>query len=107
VTRATLLLTSTSASNAGFDVRRVADTTWTEGLITYATAPPVTAGLPLGASLPFALGATPSVDVTAAVAGNGPVGFALTTPSSTALSLASRDAGATGPRLVIETDGTD
>jgi hypothetical protein len=81
----------------------VADTSWGETTIDYATAPPVAAGGPLGSTGAFATGATVSVDVTGAVAGNGAVGFALTTASGTALSLASREAGATGPRLVIET----
>jgi hypothetical protein len=103
VKKATLVTTATSAHSAGFDVRRVADTTWSESLLSYANAPPIAAGLPLGSSLGFALGGAPSVDVTAAVAGNGPVGFALTTTSSTALSLASREAGATAPKLVVET----
>jgi hypothetical protein len=107
VTKATLGLSATSASSAGFDVRRVADTTWGEISIDYANAPALDTGPALGSSLGFATGGTPSVDVTPAVAGNGAVGFALTTPSSTALSLASREGGAaTAPKLVVQVSGS-
>jgi hypothetical protein len=105
VSRATLVFNATSASSRGFDVRSAADTTWGERLITFANAPPA-AATPLGASPPFATGDAPAVDVTAAVAGNGPVAFAVTTSSTTALSLASREAGTGAPRLVVET-GSD
>ena len=40
-----------------------------------------------------------------AVSGNGAYAFALTTTSATALSLASREAGANAPQLVITTTG--
>jgi len=41
--------------------------------------------------------------VTAYIAGNGTYNFGLTTPSSTAISFASREAGANAPQLIIET----
>jgi hypothetical protein len=104
VVKATLVTSPTSASTAGYDVRRVSDTTWGERTITYSNAPVFASGSPLGSSLGFAIGATPTVDVTPAVSGNGIVSFALTTPSSTALSVASREAGAaSAAQLVVQT----
>ena len=104
VVKATLVTSPTSASTAGYEVRRVSDTTWGERTITYSNAPALASGLPLGSSLPFAAGATPTVDVTPAISGNGLVSLALATPSFTALSVASREAGAaSAPQLVIQT----
>jgi hypothetical protein len=43
------------------------------------------------------------MDVTAYITGNGTYNLALTTPGSTAVSLASRQSGANAPQLVVET----
>jgi hypothetical protein len=51
----------------------------------------------------FGAGVWTTVDITSLVTGNGTYNFALTTTSGTAFSLASRDAGANAPQLVIET----
>jgi hypothetical protein len=48
-----------------------------------------------------------TIDVTSYITGNGVSNFALTTPSNTAISLASRESGANAPQLIIETsDGS-
>ena len=57
----------------------------------------------LGASGPFGAGVWISMDVTAYVTGNGTYNLALTTPGSTAVSLASRQSGANAPQLIVET----
>jgi hypothetical protein len=44
-----------------------------------------------------------SLDVTGYITGNGTYNLALTTPGSTAVSLASRESGANAPQLIIET----
>jgi hypothetical protein len=44
-----------------------------------------------------------SMDVTSYITGNGTYNLALTTPGSTAISLASRESGANAPQLVIQT----
>ena len=43
------------------------------------------------------------MDVTAYIAGNGIYNLALTTPGTTAVSLASRQSGANTPQLIVET----
>jgi chitodextrinase len=101
VTRATLRLYVTAKSTVGYDVRGVADTTWGESKVTYSNAPPASATVATSGG--YASGTWTSVDVTPLVAGNGPVSFAVTTPSTTALSIASRESGSTSPALVIET----
>lgn len=101
ILRATLRLYANSASSAGYTVSRVADNTWGELTINYNNAPAV--GTSIGISGPFNTGAWTSVDVTSYVTGNGTFSLALTTTSSTVISLASREAGANAPQLVIET----
>lgn len=103
VTKATLRVYANSSHNLGYDVfPLVAGATWTESGITYSNAPAL--GSPkAGSSGAFAVGTWTNVDVTALVAGNGTVQLAITTTSSTAMNLASRESGATAPQLVITT----
>jgi acid phosphatase type 7 len=102
VTRASLLLYSTSKSSIGYDVRSVDDNTWQESTISYANAPPPSSSS-VAASGPLTGGAWTTVDLTSLISGNGPVSIALTTVSNTQLSIASRESGTTAPLLVIET----
>ncbi len=104
VTRATLRVYANSSSSAGWDVHAVADTTWGERTITFNNAPPI--GSISGSSGPFPGGTWTSADVTSLVTGSGPLSMALTTSSGTQVSLASRESGATTPRLVVETSGS-
>jgi hypothetical protein len=101
VTRATLRIFANSASSQGCTASGVSDNTWSESTINYNNAPPP--GSALGSSGPFAAGVWISMDVTAYIVGNGTYNLALTTPGSTAVSLASRQSGANAPQLIIET----
>ena len=65
VTNAVLQLTATSRSTIGFDLREVADTSWSENAITYATAPPVASSV--GSSGPFASKQVLSLNVTQSI----------------------------------------
>src|SRR3954471_18384520 len=103
--RATLRLAPTSSINTGLQVARVADTSWGERTITSANAPPL--GASLGTTAAPKSGVPVSLDVTAAISGNGLVSLALASHDPTAEALASREAGAaTAPQLVIDTVDT-
>ena len=101
VTRATLRVFANSAASSGCAANIVSDNTWTETGLTYNNAP--TLGSALGSSGSFGTGVWISMDVTAYVTGNGTYNIAVTTPGSTAVSLASREAGANAPQLIVET----
>jgi chitodextrinase len=101
VTRALLRLRSSSSHAAGYRVSGVADTSWSEGSLTFAGAPAL-APAPVGSSGSLAAGGWSEVDVTPLVSGSGLVSMALTTTSTTALTLSSREAAAASrPQLVI------
>jgi glycoprotein endo-alpha-1,2-mannosidase len=100
VAKATLRIYPNSSQRTGVTASSVASTSWSETGITYANAPAI--GTRRGSSGAVAAGTWTSVDVTNAVRGSGLVSFALTTASTTAVSLASREA-ANKPQLVIET----
>jgi hypothetical protein len=101
VTRATLRIFANSASSQGGTASGVSDNTWSESTINYNNAPAL--GSTLGSSGSFGAGVWISMDVTAYVTGNGTYNLALTTPGSTAVSLASRQSAANAPQLIIET----
>src|SRR4051812_5973103 len=94
VVKATLRLTSSTASTVGYSVRAVSNSSWGETTISYNSAPPPSTTVS-GSSGPFAAGSSVSVDVTSLVAGNGPFSVALTTTDTSALNLSSREAGST------------
>jgi hypothetical protein len=102
VKSAVLKLTTTTASAAGFDVRRVASSSWTEGALEYSNEPAVsrTMGVRSGA---FAARRVLSLDVTASVAA-GFRSFALVNRgSATALSIGSSESkrAVARPKLVV------
>jgi hypothetical protein len=101
VTRATLRIYANSAASSGCVANIVSDNTWTETGLNYSNAPAL--GSALGSSGSFGAGAWISMDVTAYVTGDGTYSIAVTTPGSTAVSLASREAGSNAPQLIIET----
>jgi hypothetical protein len=101
VSRATLRILANSAASAGVVANSVSDNSWTESTLTYNNAPPV--GNALGSSGAVAAGVWISMDVTSYITGQGTYNLALTTPGSTAISLASRESGANAPQLVIQT----
>jgi hypothetical protein len=101
ITRATLRVFANSASSQGCSAHSVSNNTWTESTINFSNAPSV--GGALGSSGSSGAGVWISMDVTAYITGNGTYNLALTTPGSTAVSLASREAGANAPQLIVET----
>src|SRR6266852_5472792 len=103
VVKATLQLTSQAASAIGYDVRSVADNTWGETTITFQNAPPPSASV-VGSSGPLNSGQSVSVDLKSVVKGNGLISVALTTTSTTGITLSSREASASVvPQLVVQT----
>jgi cell division septation protein DedD len=101
VARATLLIYANSASNTGFTAHSVSDNSWFELIINYDNAPPM--GDALGSSGAFTAGTWVRIDVTPYITGNAAYSFGLTTPGTTAISLASSESGANAPQLIIET----
>jgi acid phosphatase type 7 len=101
ITRVTLRIFASSAAGSGCVANIVSNNTWTETSLTYNNAPPL--GSPLGSSGSFGAGVWITMDVTAYITGNGTYSIAVTTPGSTAVSLASREASANPPQLIIET----
>jgi len=101
VTQATLRVYANSSSSLGCSANSVNDNTWSEATLNYNNAPPV--GGALDSSGLFGANVWVDLDVTAYITGNGIYNLALTTSSSTALSLASREAGANAPQLIVET----
>jgi parallel beta-helix repeat protein len=92
-----LKLYAESGSNAGVEVHAVTDTTWGETTTTDSNAPAV--GALIGHTGPFTAGTWLSVNVSSAITGDGLVSFAVTTPSSTAIKLTSRE-GDNKPQLI-------
>ncbi len=101
VTRVRLRIFTNSSSSTGYEVRNVADNTWTEATINHTNAPAVDGVTATSGS--FGAGVWTTVDITSLVTGNGTYNMVLTTTSGTAFSLASREAGVNAPQLVIET----
>jgi hypothetical protein len=96
-----LRIFANSASTIGCNANSLYHNTWTESTINYGYAPAL--GGVIGSSTPFGIGVWITLDVTAYVNGNGTYNFGLTTPGSTAISFASREAGANAPQLIVET----
>jgi hypothetical protein len=105
VTAARLQLYAESGTQGGYAVREVVGGDWSEGEITYATAPPL--GRVLARSGSVTRDSWTSVDLTAFILGQGVVNLALTTDDRSAGLYASRETGMTAPQLVVETvEGT-
>jgi parallel beta-helix repeat protein len=100
ISRATLRVLASSASSIGHEVRGVSDNTWGESTINFSNAPAV--GGVIRSSGAFSAGTWVEVDVTSYVTGNGTYSLALTTPSSTSISYASRQSS-NAPQLAIVT----
>jgi hypothetical protein len=101
ITRVSLRVFANSSSSSGYTVSSVSDNIWTEATINYNNAPPL--GGAVVSSNGFSGGVWTTVDITSLVSGNGTINLALTTSSSTAISLASRESGANAPQLIVET----
>lgn len=96
----TLRLYAHTSSKAGYQVRTMAHTDWSESTITYGNAPPI--GDLIAISESFEAKQWTSVDVSSLVRGNGTYDFVLFTFDGAPLSLASRNAIAPyAPQLVV------
>src|SRR5215207_7763996 len=100
VIQARLRIYANSASSVGYDIRSVSDNSWGEGTLNYTNAPAF--GQPVGSSGSFTAPGWTEVNVTLLINGDGTYSFALTTPHTTAISFASRQAGANVPQLIID-----
>ncbi|WP_426503119.1 DUF7594 domain-containing protein [Dactylosporangium sp. McL0621] len=100
ITSATLQLYSFSTSTLGLKVLTV-PAPWAESTLTYTNAPAM--GAEVGAGPNIAVNTWASIDITAAVAGNGTVGLGLTTARTGTNKVASRESAATPPTLVVKT----
>lgn len=101
ITRVTLRIFTNSSSSSGYEVRNVADNTWSEGTLNHTNAPAVDSVTATSGA--FGSGVWTTVDITPLITGTGSYNLALTTTNSTAFSLASKEAGANSPQLIIET----
>jgi hypothetical protein len=99
ILRARLLLFANSSLSQGINALAVADNTWGELTTNYTNAPAL--GNSLASSGAIATGSWVTLDVTSYISGEGTFSFGITTPSSTAISLASRESGANSPQLII------
>jgi Right handed beta helix region len=97
-TSAVLRFYAETASRTGIDVHAVTSTSWGETTTNDGNAPGL--GAKLGGTGAFPAGTWLAVNVSSAITGNGPVSFALTTPSSTAVRLSSRE-GVNRPQLLV------
>ena len=89
-------------STDGGNVYLVADSSWQEGTITYANAPPTSGSAVAGIGPAAAtIGAWVDVDVTSAVSGNGILTLAISDGSINGVNYDSRETGANAPQLVI------
>ena len=99
VANATVRFYSKDASQSGFEVHAVTDSTWDEQTITYETAP--APGPVVATALHTAADAFTSVDITGLVAGGGVVNLAVTSADSR-LRFTSRESGELAPQLIVE-----
>jgi fibronectin type III domain protein len=102
VTHATLKLWANKGSSRGYFVHRVDPVLWYEGSITYAAAPGFEDGV-ITSSGPFPPEIWTEAEIRRLVQEDSVVTIALTTDDVTLISLASREAGAHAPRLVVKT----
>jgi hypothetical protein len=101
VASAKLRIYANSSSSTGIKVFGVSNNTWVENTITFNNAPPLGS---LGGSIgKFSGGTWITIDITPLITGNGVFNVAVTGLNATAISLASREAGANAPQLIITT----
>ena len=103
VTKAELKIYANSASTQGLAVKSVSDDNWGETTLIYNNAP--AAGSTLSTSAAVAAGSWVTLNVTSFVTKSGMWSFDVSTPGSTAISLASRESGANAPQLIVTTSG--
>jgi PKD repeat protein len=99
VTSAKLRLFVVTQSPKAGDIYPVADTSWTEGAITWATSPAI-GSTRIGQGGPATLGTWVEIDLGSAITGDGTVSLALVGVSNTAAWFSSRE-GSNPPQLVL------
>ena len=104
VQRALLRIYSRSSSSSGLRVRTVPTNAWGEMSVTYKNRPPL--GIFVAGSRTVSSGKWVVINVTARVRAAGTYSFGIVTPGSAAISLASRESGATAPKLIIQLAGS-
>ncbi len=102
VTGATLRVWADTAQSVGYDVYATSNT-WAENAVTFNDGPAPTTGV-IGSSGRVTAYTWTSVDVTTLVSGNGLISLALTTTSTNALRMQSRE-NTHPPELVVTTAG--
>jgi len=100
VTRARLLIFANSSGNPGIKSLAVANNTWSEAATNYNNAPAL--GSLLATSPAVVTGTWITLDVTAYITGEGSFNFGIASDNATAISLASREAGANAPQLILD-----
>jgi hypothetical protein len=93
------LVFSSSGAAQGIRGMAVANNTWSESTMNFSNAPVL--GRLLATSSPAAAGTWITLNVTGYVTGAGSFNFGLTTPGSVLVNLASREAAANKPRLIL------
>ena len=100
ITKARLLIYTNGSSSLGIQTRSVTNTTWGELTTNYNNAPAL--GSVISSSGVFAGNSWVSIDVTPYITGNGLYTIGVSTPSTSAISFASREVTANSPQLVLE-----
>jgi chitodextrinase len=100
ITKASLLVYTNNSTSLGITAQSLADNTWGELTTNYNNAPVL--GSALASSGAITTGTWVTLNVTPYVTGQGTFSFGITTPSTSSISLASRESGANAPRLVLD-----
>jgi hypothetical protein len=100
VIQARLLVYTNNNSSSGIKAFSVDDNSWGEKSMNYGNAPVL--GGELASSGAISAGTWITLDVSSYISSDGAYSFGLTTPSSTAMSLASRETGANSPQLIVD-----
>jgi hypothetical protein len=100
ISRARLMLYANTKAPKGIRAFAVADNTWSESTTNYNNAPAMGGQLALS---PAAAASTwTTLDITPYITGEGSFNLGIFTDSATATSLASRQAGANAPQLILD-----
>jgi acid phosphatase type 7 len=99
VSSATLKIYANSSQTSGFNVEKLSNNSWIENGINFSNAP--AAGAVINKSAAVTGGTWVSVNVSPYITGNGTYNLVLTSSSSQALSLASREDKTHAPQLVL------
>jgi chitodextrinase len=100
ISRARLMVFTSSGATQGIRAWAVANNTWSELTTNFSNAP--TLGRQLAASAAASAGTWITLDVTGYVTGAGSFNLGLTTPGTVLVNLASRESGANSPRLILD-----